>query len=212
MVLIALSYVGAEWIGAWGFLSTFAAGLGLRGAELRVVSVTPHPEYVERESRPSTHPPGETMVPANARESHVGQPAVAAGVLIAETITFGETLERTLEVVLVVLVGISLATHWDFRALVFSLVLFVLIRPIGTHLMLLGTPTDRTQRSLIGWFGIRGIGSLYYLSYAMRHGLNGAVAEVVANLTISVIAISIIAHGITSRPLLAWYERSRGGS
>jgi sodium/hydrogen antiporter len=36
LALIALSYVGAESIGAWGFLATFAAGVGLRHAELHV--------------------------------------------------------------------------------------------------------------------------------------------------------------------------------
>ena len=34
LALIALSYVCAELIGAWGFLATFAAGVGLRHAEI----------------------------------------------------------------------------------------------------------------------------------------------------------------------------------
>lgn len=208
VALIALSYVGAEGIGAWGFLSTFAAGLGLRGAELRVVRDTPHPEHLAGQSPPTAgHPPAETMAPATVTDSHLKQPTVAAGVLIAETISFGETLERVLEVVLVALVGMSLATHWEPRALALAFVLFLFIRPIATHVGLLGSRTSRMQRWLIGWFGIRGIGSLYYLSYATRHGLHGESADSLASLTISMVAISVVVHGITTRPLLLRYEQ-----
>lgn len=207
MALIALSYVGAETIGAWGFLATFAAGLGLRGAEVRVVRDTPHPEYAESDAEAAApHPPAEMMAPATVTDSHLEQPAVAAGVLIAETITFGETLERLLEVVLVVLVGMSLATHWDTRALGLALVLFLVIRPLSTRLSFLRASTSSTQRFMLGLLGIRGIGSLYYLSYALRHGLDNRHADELANLTISVVAVSIVVHGVTSRPLLMHYE------
>src|SRR5918997_3517978 len=45
LALIALSYVAAEAIGAWGFLATFAAGVGLRHAELHVSRESPHPDH-----------------------------------------------------------------------------------------------------------------------------------------------------------------------
>ena len=61
------------------------------------------------------------------------------------------------------------------------------------------------QRALLSWFGIRGIGSLYYLSYALNHGLSKQAAETV-NLTISVVAISIILHGVTAQPVLNLYK------
>src|ERR671921_260611 len=51
LALIALSYVGAEFIGAWGFLATFAAGVGLRHAELHVSQETPHPELAKNPER-----------------------------------------------------------------------------------------------------------------------------------------------------------------
>jgi NhaP-type Na+/H+ or K+/H+ antiporter len=59
----------------------------------------------------------------------------------------------------------------------------------------------------MGWFGIRGIGSLYYLSYALQHGVSGRAAAELASLTLSVVAISILGHGITAQPFLGWYER-----
>jgi NhaP-type Na+/H+ or K+/H+ antiporter len=58
----------------------------------------------------------------------------------------------------------------------------------------------------MGWFGIRGIGSLYYLSYALNHGLNENISDTVS-LTLSVVALSILIHGISSQPILNYYER-----
>ena len=58
----------------------------------------------------------------------------------------------------------------------------------------------------MAWFGIRGIGSLYYLTYAITHGTPGAAADVATNLTLVVVACSIVLHGLTGQPLLWWYE------
>jgi NhaP-type Na+/H+ or K+/H+ antiporter len=60
----------------------------------------------------------------------------------------------------------------------------------------------------MGWFGIRGIGSLYYLSYALNHGVTGATAAELANLTITTVALSILLHGTSAQPILARYERT----
>jgi NhaP-type Na+/H+ or K+/H+ antiporter len=215
LALIALAYVGAETIGAWGFLATFAAGVGLRHAELHVTRETPHPEQSRNPSPavgdPATeaaaHPPPEHMVGASVNAEELSEPAVAAGVLVAETISFGDTAERILEVLLVVLVGVSLANHWDTRAVPVALLLMLVIRPLATRLLLAGTPTTGPQRWLMGWFGIRGIGSLYYLSYALSHGVRGPAAAELAGLTISVVALSILLHGISARPILSRYER-----
>jgi NhaP-type Na+/H+ or K+/H+ antiporter len=142
------------------------------------------------------------------QEEELKEPAVAAGVLVSETISFGDTAERLLEVMLVVLVGVLLAPHWDSRAIPLALALFFVVRPLAARLLLAGTPTTSAQRWMMGWFGIRGIGSLYYLSYALRHGLAPTAAADVAGLTISVVALSILVHGVTARPLLSQLEKS----
>ena len=216
LALIALSYVGAEAVGALGFLATFAAGVGLRHAELHVVRERPPPDEPIRRPAPRgqgasdavAHPPAEELVGASVEAEELKEPAVAAGVLVAETISFGDTAERLLEVLLVVLVGILLASHWDPRAVPLALLLFLVIRPLSTWILLMGTPTRSSQRWLMGWFGIRGIGSLYYLSYAVTHGQSTAGAADVAGLTISVVALSILIHGMTAPPLLSRYERT----
>jgi sodium/hydrogen antiporter len=207
LALIALSYVGAETIYAWGFLAVFAAGVGLRHAEIKTVKENPHPEQQnDAEGEHTSHPPAEEVVGNNVEEEDLQHPTVAAGVVVSEIISFGDTAERILEVLLVILVGICLTAHWDWRAVPLAFVFFLIIRPLFAQIFLLFSPANSTQRWLMGWFGIRGIGSLYYLSYALTHGLQTQAAETV-NLTISVVAISILLHGITAQPLLDYYER-----
>ena len=206
LALIALSYTIAQAIGALGFLAVFAAGIGLRSAEISTVEESPHPDAEDPSVQ--AHPPAETLVAPNVvTEKELEEPAVAAGVLVAEVFSFGDTIERLLEVLLVVVVGLSLAHHWDPRALWVSAALFLVIRPAVTWVSLLGTPTTPLQRGLIGWFGIRGIGSVYYLAYSCVHGVQGTTAKTLVDLSLSVVAISLIAHGITSQSLMAWYDR-----
>jgi sodium/hydrogen antiporter len=206
LALIALAYVCAQTVGAWGFLAVFAAGIGLRHAEVQTVRSDPHPEAASASG--SAHPPAEALVsPNRVTEEEMEQPAVAAGVLVAEVFSFGDTLERMLEVLLVVIVGIALASHWDWRGLLLGAALIVIIRPVATLFLLAGSPTTRLQRALLGWFGIRGIGSIYYVSFALTHGVQGSEANDLVDMTISVVAASIVIHGLTAQPLMSWYDR-----
>jgi sodium/hydrogen antiporter len=125
---------------------------------------------------------------------------------VHEVLSFGKTLERLLEVMLVVLVGIAVSRHWDARAVLIAATLFVVIRPAFSWLALAGTPTSHWQRWLMGWFGIRGIGSLYYLTYALNHAQIEQREALVA-ITVSVVALSILVHGATAQPLLDHYEK-----
>ncbi|RYZ06145.1 MAG: sodium:proton antiporter [Myxococcales bacterium] len=206
LALIALAYTAGELIHAWSFLAVFAAGVGLRRAEVGTVSSTPHPQH----ARPGvTHPPAEHLVGARVEAQELEAPAVAAGVLVAETMSFGGTVERILEVLLVTLVGVAVGSYWDYRALYLAPLLFLVIRPLSSYLLLAGTKTSSLQRVLIGWFGIRGIGSLYYLAYALNHGATNEPQSRLAGLTISVITLSILVHGSSATPLLSFYERRK---
>lgn len=209
LALIALSYVAAEVVHAWGFLAVFAAGVGLRAAELAIVNQSPHPDAGPQ--RPAAeshaHPPAEDLVAAKVEQDALEQPAVAAGVTVFESLSFGDTAERALELLLVCIVGVSLAVHWDPRAIAIALLLFVVIRPVCARLLLIGTPTSTAQRWLMGWFGVRGIGSLYYVTYSLNDPIGGIMGEAIVDLTLSVVALSVLLHGVSARPLLAWYER-----
>jgi len=101
LALIGVAYVSAEMVSAWGFLAVFAAGLGLRAAEVTVVIETPHPDASVPAVTPegvTPHPPAEAMVAARVAAQELAQPAVAAGVLVSETLSFGDTVERLVEV------------------------------------------------------------------------------------------------------------------
>ncbi len=210
LALIALSYAGAEAIGAWGFLAVFAAGLGFRRTEVQTAEAHPVPEHAAaRESgveNPMPHPPAEIFVVTNDSDADLKHPTKAAGNMLAEIISFGGTAERLLEMMLVVLLGITLSTYWDWRAVPIALGLFVVVRPLSTLLFLIKSPTRMSQRWLMGWFGIRGIGSLYYLGYSLNHGFRSDPAPLVG-ITLSVVALSVTLHGLTS-PLLELYEKA----
>ena len=87
--------------------------------------------------------------------------------------------------------------------------ILLVIRPISVAVGLAASSTSRPQRLLIGWFGIRGIGSLYYLMYAANHGLEARLAADLAALTFSVIVVSIVVHGVSVTPLMNVYERAK---
>lgn len=210
LALIALAYASAEAIGAWGFLAVFAAGQGFRRSEVNITEIHPNPEHVADQAtgteNPTPHPPAEEFATRAAAIEDLKHPAKATGHVVADIISFGDTAERLLEMFLVVLLGICLFSYWDWRAVPLAFVLFVVIRPCFALFFLARTRTSPSQRWLMGWFGIRGIGSLYYLSYALNHGLNEKSAEIVA-LTLSVVALSVVVHGLTS-PLLDFYEKA----
>ncbi|NWD64401.1 sodium:proton antiporter [Pseudomonas sp. IPO3774] len=206
LALIALAYVVAEAIGGYGFLSVFAAGLGLRQAEFKSTGNSQTP--AEHLAQPVV---GHMEVePEHALHGDVGQlqdTQIAAGVMMGDMLAFGGLVERSMEVFLVTLLGVVLISHWDWRALAVGAVLFCVIRPLSVLSIPWGSLLNRHQRGLVGWFGIRGIGSIYYLFYAINHGLVGTSSAVAVNLTLSVIALSIVVHGLSTQPMLAWYER-----
>lgn len=210
LALIALAYVVAEAIGGYGFLSVFAAGLGLRQAEFKSTgnAETPSehlalPVVGHLDTAPENALQGDTTQLADTQ--------IAAGVMMGDMLAFGGLVERSMEVFLVTLLGVVLVSHWDWRALALAALLFCVIRPASVFAVPWGSLINRQQRGLIGWFGIRGIGSIYYLFYALNHGLIGANSALAVNLTLSVIALSIVVHGLSTQPMLAWYERRARG-
>jgi len=204
LAVIVLSYTAAETVHAWGFLAAFAAGVGMRHAERQVAHDGPHPDHAHGDQ--DSAPPAEDLVPGQPKEQDLAHPAIAAGVLVNETLVFGDTLERLLEVVLVILVGVLLATHASAFGLAIAAALFLVVRPVAVHMALMGAPLSVVQRWLLGWFGIRGIGSLYYLAYALGHGLSGPDALAVTDLVVTTVAASIVLHGVTGQPLMSRYE------
>jgi NhaP-type Na+/H+ or K+/H+ antiporter len=125
-----------------------------------------------------------------------------------EALVFKEHLERLSELTLVLLLGGAVtAAAWSWQAWSVALFLLLVARPASVMLGLLASGTSVRLRGLAAWFGVRGIGSLYYLSYAIAHGLPHGLARELADITIVVVMLSIIAHGLTVTPLLRRYWR-----
>lgn len=128
---------------------------------------------------------------------------------------FTERIERLLEIGTILLLGTLLLVapilkYSGQALLVVGLLLFV-IRPVGVWLSMLGSRIPRPTVWLFGWFGIRGVGSIYYLTYALGKGLQGETAEQIAWITYITIVISVLLHGISATPLMNWYERNIKG-
>ncbi|GGJ93210.1 cation:proton antiporter [Pseudomonas matsuisoli] len=205
LALIALSYVCAELIGGWGFLATFAAGVGLRHAEVRSSSLELPAEELTRQALPrlADDMPHELDIGGQ----RLSGPNIAAGVMMSDMLSLGNLLERAVEVLLVTILGILVTTHWDWRALPLAAALFCVIRPVAVALVIPRCIATPLQKGLMGWFGIRGIGSLYYLCFALNHDLPMAWHDDIANIVLSTVALSICVHGLSTQPLLGFYER-----
>lgn len=190
--LIGFSYGVALLCHTYGFLAVFAAGLALqhtaRGAE----------ETVSSEDNAVT------------AEQKSTSPELGPQHMAGEVLGFTEQLERVLEVAVVLMVGamLSYVVHAG-RLLWIAAVLFVVIRPISVWLGLLGSATSPRQRRLMSWFGIRGIGCVYYLFYAINHGIDAGLASQLLVLTLLIVTSSIVLHGVSVTPLMDRYGRRR---
>ncbi|HEV2122260.1 MAG TPA: sodium:proton antiporter, partial [Chloroflexota bacterium] len=85
--------------------------------------------------------------------------------------------------------------------------LLLIIRPLSVAIGLFGSTVSQEQLRLMSWFGIRGVGSVYYLTFAIVHGLPVELAERLTAITLTTVAVSIVVHGISVTPLMDLYER-----
>lgn len=191
--LIGLVYGVCLLIEAWGFLGVFVAAVSLRQSELTLAG---HNEVTE-----DAEPAPEAPVPPEESELQHSR-HVSEGSLV-----FKEPLERLSELVLVLLLGGMLfLDSWSFRAVGLALVLFAVIRPVSVFLGLLGSGTSFRLQMLVGWFGVRGIGSIYYLMFAVVFGLEEELALEFIHLTLVVVVLSIVIHGLTVKPMMSkWW-------
>jgi NhaP-type Na+/H+ or K+/H+ antiporter len=96
---------------------------------------------------------------------------------------------------------------WATGAAIF---LFTVARPLSVMLGLAGSRTPWRIRGLTSWFGVRGIGSLFYLMYALEHGISEELAIELIHLTLVVVALSILMHGVSVKPMMRkFWRRSR---
>ncbi|MGY5884632.1 cation:proton antiporter [Modestobacter lacusdianchii] len=126
--------------------------------------------------------------------------------------TYVEQSERLLTIVLLVLLGGAISrgllddVSWRMAALV-ALFLLV-IRPVAGWIGLKSSETGPRERGVIAFFGVRGIGSLYYVSYALGEAAFPEARTLWATVGL-VVAASIVLHGVTATPVMTWLDRRR---
>lgn len=191
--LIALTYGVALLSHAYGFLAVFTAGLALRRIEMHSTKDMP-PEDVRE------------MAKAGEEEEIATDPQKAPAYMAQAVLGFNEPLGRIGEMVVVLLLGTMLTPRYlPIQALWFVPMLLVVVRPVSVWLGLINSRTSRLQRYLMAWFGIRGIAAIYYVMYAINHGLPKVLAQQLTALTFTTVAVSIVVHGISVTPLMNFY-------
>jgi NhaP-type Na+/H+ or K+/H+ antiporter len=201
--LIACSYGTALLLHTYGFLAVFAAGLALRKIEAMALGHEQAPDEVV------------AAAAAEGRGEEVAtHPETAPAYMAQAVLGFTEQLERIGEVAVVLLVGVMISvTTIPGEALWFVPLLLLVIRPVSAAMGTIGSDTTWLQRAFIAWFGIRGIGSIYYLMYAIVHGVPDETAGLLMGLTLAVVATSVVVHGVSVTPLMRRYSdvTSNGG-
>jgi NhaP-type Na+/H+ or K+/H+ antiporter len=187
--LIGVVYGLTVMVNAWGFLAVFFAAVALRQTELKLAKKAQ--DAFDARSHTNVRPEPESPQ------------TVSEGSLV-----FKEHLERLSEVVLVLLIGGTLYINsWTWEAVWLALFLFMIARPISVVVGLLGTNTMWRIRGMTSWFGVRGIGSLYYLMYAIQNGLPEPLALQLIQMTLIVVTLSILLHGTSVKPLMGMFWR-----
>lgn len=197
--LIGMAYGLAQVTLASGFLAVFAAGLALQRVR----------EWQQPSDRRSalaarSHDPADAALDMELNYASDMRDSVQA---------FNEKLERLAELALVLMVGAMLAYAKPLPAVWWFVPLMLLVlRPLSVIAAVPGERLSAPQQAMIGWFGIRGIGSVFYLLLALRHGIEPRLAETLVSLTVWTVAASIVAHGLTAQPLMRRYTGWRRGS
>jgi NhaP-type Na+/H+ or K+/H+ antiporter len=83
-----------------------------------------------------------------------------------------------------------------------AVLLIVVVRPVACLIALGRSRLDRPgEKAFVAWFGVRGVGSLYYLAVAVGAGALGpAEQQLVVWTCIAAVLLSIVVHGITAGP------------
>ena len=127
---------------------------------------------------------------------------------------FTDQLERLLIVVILILFGAAVASGllapltWGGAAV--GLLLVLVLRPIGGLLTLaIASRMGRAERAVISFFGIRGIGSVFYIAFAIS-SINFPQARQLWAILGFTMLLSIGLHGILATPVMNWLDRRYG--
>ncbi|WP_243451172.1 sodium:proton antiporter [Sphingosinicella sp. CPCC 101087] len=113
---------------------------------------------------------------------------------------FSEAVEHSLTALLLILIGGAFPLLWPelgWRHIALSLALILVVRPLGGWISLIGTDLQGRERFVIAAYGVRGIGSIYYLGFATGH-LRMENANQLWGIVAFTILASTLIHGLTA--------------
>jgi NhaP-type Na+/H+ or K+/H+ antiporter len=113
---------------------------------------------------------------------------------------FSESIENAVTAILLILLGGTLPHLWpalDWRHSVIGFGLIFVIRPLSAWISLQGTKFQPTDKAMIAFFGVRGVGSIYYLGYASTQVQFVNETQLWALVGFTIFASTVI-HGLTS--------------
>ena len=173
-----LAYGLAEVAGGWGFLAVFACALALRSAE-------------------------------RSSEYHA---------LMHQVV---ERLERLLTLIVLLLLGVALTdgllANLTWQGAVLAVLVIFVVRPVSA-LLALGRGARRDyvddgrlgprERLVTAFFGVRGVGSIYYLAFATGQAEFGGTRVLWSTVAFTIV-LSVLVHGVAATPVMRWLEKVR---
>ncbi|MBM3604738.1 MAG: sodium:proton antiporter [Alphaproteobacteria bacterium] len=91
-----------------------------------------------------------------------------------------------------------------------AIVILLVIRPVTGLIGLAGFPAPWHEKATIAFFGIRGIGSFYYLAYGLNHMQAESAGPRLWAIVGLVVLLSILMHGLSVTPIMRWLDRMQG--
>jgi sodium/hydrogen antiporter len=132
-----------------------------------------------------------------------------------------ERLERLLTLAVLLLLGIALTNgllgHLTWQGALVGTALILVLRPLsGVVALRIGRGPDRVGDRALGpreqlataFFGVRGVGSLFYLTFAVGEAEFGQHELLWATVAFTV-TLSVLLHGVTATPVMQWLEDRR---
>jgi sodium/hydrogen antiporter len=123
---------------------------------------------------------------------------------------FSEQVERLLTVLVLLLFGGAvvngLLAPLTWPAVGVALALVFVVRPVVAWLAMRGAPGRHAEHWVIGFFGIRGLGSFFYLAYATTHATFPKTDLLWATVGLAVI-VSVVVHGVVATPVMQLLDR-----
>lgn len=123
-----------------------------------------------------------------------------------------EQLERLLTVAILILLGgvavSGLLTGLRWQEVLVALLLILVVRPVSGLIGLARGKTGPRERRVIAFFGVRGIGSLFYIAYAVTHG-DFPEQDALWRVICLVVIGSVLVHGVTAAPVMDYLDRER---